>query len=206
DMFEAGIIDPTKVTRTALQNAASLAGLMLTTEAMVHEIPEQEKADMPCRPRGMSGDMHASPGLGPQNDQTSRVVPGGFVFWRVRSNLSLVGTSFFPSATGPGAESSCGRCSPSESKKGGHFDRPSYVYERIGLGWWRGRDLNSRPLGYEPNELPGCSTPRRGAHYRQPRRRLSTSAGRGRRRSRLRRLEQEQDLAGAAQTELLAGD
>ncbi len=38
--MKAGVIDPTKVTRTALQNAASIAGLMLTTEAMVSEIPE----------------------------------------------------------------------------------------------------------------------------------------------------------------------
>ncbi len=44
DLVEAGIIDPTKVTRTALQNAASIAGLMLTTEATVHEIPEKETA------------------------------------------------------------------------------------------------------------------------------------------------------------------
>jgi chaperonin GroEL len=44
DMFEAGIIDPTKVTRCALQNAASVAGLMLTTEVMVTEIPEEKKA------------------------------------------------------------------------------------------------------------------------------------------------------------------
>ncbi len=43
-MFEAGIIDPTKVTRCALQNAASVAGLMLTTEVMVTEIPEEKKA------------------------------------------------------------------------------------------------------------------------------------------------------------------
>ena len=43
DMFQAGIIDPKKVTRTALQNAASIAGLLLTTEAMVSEIPEKEK-------------------------------------------------------------------------------------------------------------------------------------------------------------------
>ena len=42
DLVKAGVIDPTKVTRTALQNAASIAGLMLTTEAMVSEIPEQE--------------------------------------------------------------------------------------------------------------------------------------------------------------------
>jgi chaperonin GroEL len=44
DMLEAGIIDPTKVTRYALQNAASVAGLMLTTEVMVTEAPEEKKA------------------------------------------------------------------------------------------------------------------------------------------------------------------
>ena len=44
DMMEAGIIDPTKVTRTALQNAASVAALLLTTEAMVAELPKEEKA------------------------------------------------------------------------------------------------------------------------------------------------------------------
>jgi chaperonin GroEL len=44
DMFEAGIIDPTKVTRSALQNAASIAGLLLTTEALVTEIPEKKQA------------------------------------------------------------------------------------------------------------------------------------------------------------------
>jgi len=58
DMFEAGIIDPTKVTRTALQNAASIAALMLTTEAMVHEIPEKEKAAMPGGQHGMGSDMY----------------------------------------------------------------------------------------------------------------------------------------------------
>ncbi|HEY4486075.1 MAG TPA: chaperonin GroEL [Nitrospiria bacterium] len=47
DMVEAGIIDPTKVTRTALQNAASVAGLMLTTEVMVTELPEEKKAGAP---------------------------------------------------------------------------------------------------------------------------------------------------------------
>jgi len=46
DMFKAGIIDPTKVERAALQNAASVAGLLLTTECMVTEIPEPKK-DMP---------------------------------------------------------------------------------------------------------------------------------------------------------------
>ena len=44
DLVEAGVIDPTKVTRTALQNAASIASLMLTTEAMVSEIPEPKSA------------------------------------------------------------------------------------------------------------------------------------------------------------------
>src|SRR5579884_2184629 len=44
DLVKAGVIDPTKVTRTALQNAASIAGLMLTTEALVSDIPEDKKA------------------------------------------------------------------------------------------------------------------------------------------------------------------
>jgi len=44
DMVEFGILDPTKVTRSALQNAASVAGLMITTEAMVAELPKEEKA------------------------------------------------------------------------------------------------------------------------------------------------------------------
>jgi chaperonin GroEL len=47
DMVEMGILDPTKVTRTALQNAASIAGLMITTEAMVAEVPEEKPAPMP---------------------------------------------------------------------------------------------------------------------------------------------------------------
>jgi len=54
DMIEMGIIDPTKVTRTALQNAASVAGLMLTTEVMVAEIPE-EKPKTPPMPGGGGG-------------------------------------------------------------------------------------------------------------------------------------------------------
>jgi chaperonin GroEL len=47
DLVKAGVIDPTKVTRTALQNAASIAGLMLTTEAMVADIPEPKSAPAP---------------------------------------------------------------------------------------------------------------------------------------------------------------
>ncbi len=53
DLIEAGVIDPTKVTRFALQNAASVAGLMLTTEAMIADKPE-EKSDSPA-PGGMGG-------------------------------------------------------------------------------------------------------------------------------------------------------
>jgi len=53
NMIDAGIIDPTKVVRTALENAASVAGLVLTTEAGIHEIPE-DKPDMPM-PGGMGG-------------------------------------------------------------------------------------------------------------------------------------------------------
>ena len=52
DMIEMGILDPTKVTRTALQNAASVAALMLTTECMVAEAP---KEDAPAMPGGMGG-------------------------------------------------------------------------------------------------------------------------------------------------------
>ena len=56
DMVKAGVIDPAKVTRTALQNAASIAGLMLTTEAMVSELPEEDKSTpMPGGMGGMSG-------------------------------------------------------------------------------------------------------------------------------------------------------
>ncbi len=50
DMFEAGIIDPTKVVRSAIQNAASVAGLMITTECGVVEVPEKEKAAAPPMP------------------------------------------------------------------------------------------------------------------------------------------------------------
>ncbi|MGQ9670214.1 MAG: chaperonin GroEL [Desulfosoma sp.] len=55
DLFEAGVIDPTKVTRSALQNAASVASLMLTTECMVAELPKEEKPEMPGAGAGMGG-------------------------------------------------------------------------------------------------------------------------------------------------------
>ena len=55
DMVKAGIIDPTKVTRTALQNAASIASLLLTTECMVTELPEDDKAPMPGGGGGPGG-------------------------------------------------------------------------------------------------------------------------------------------------------
>jgi chaperonin GroEL len=57
DMIEAGILDPTKVVRAALQNASSVAGLMITTEAMVAELP---KEDMPMP----GGDMGGMGGMG----------------------------------------------------------------------------------------------------------------------------------------------
>ena len=57
DMIEAGIIDPTKVTRCALQNAASVAGLMLTTEVMITDLPE-EKKDPAAGMGGQGGHMH----------------------------------------------------------------------------------------------------------------------------------------------------
>ncbi|ODS94807.1 MAG: chaperonin GroL [Lautropia sp. SCN 69-89] len=59
DMLDMGVVDPTKVTRTALQNAASVAGLMLTTEAMVAEAPEDKPAA-----GGMPGGMGGMGGMG----------------------------------------------------------------------------------------------------------------------------------------------
>ena len=57
DMFKAGIIDPTKVVRTSLQNAASIAGVLITTEAMVADAPEDKPAAAPAMPDmgGMGG-------------------------------------------------------------------------------------------------------------------------------------------------------
>jgi chaperonin GroEL len=53
DLFAAGIIDPAKVTRSALENAASVAGLLLTTETVITDIPEKEKAVPGMPPGGM---------------------------------------------------------------------------------------------------------------------------------------------------------
>ena len=57
DLIEMGILDPTKVARSALQNAASIAGLLLTTEAMVAEIPKEEAAQPPMPDMGGMGGM-----------------------------------------------------------------------------------------------------------------------------------------------------
>jgi chaperonin GroEL len=57
DMMKAGIIDPAKVTRSALQNAASIASLLLTTEALVADIPEEKPMPMPGGPGGGMGGM-----------------------------------------------------------------------------------------------------------------------------------------------------
>ena len=59
DMFEAGIVDPAKVTRSALENAASVASMLLTTEAAVVEIPEEKAPDMP-----VGGGMPGMGGMG----------------------------------------------------------------------------------------------------------------------------------------------
>ena len=61
DMIEMGILDPTKVTRAALQNAASISGLMITTEAMVAEVPDDKP--MPPMPGGMDGGMGGMGGM-----------------------------------------------------------------------------------------------------------------------------------------------
>ena len=50
DLIKAGVVDPAKVTRSALQNASSISGLLLTTEALITEIPEKDKA--PAMPPG----------------------------------------------------------------------------------------------------------------------------------------------------------
>ena len=55
DLVKAGVVDPTKVTRSALQNAASISGILLTTEALVTEIPDKEKS--PAMPGGGMGGM-----------------------------------------------------------------------------------------------------------------------------------------------------
>ena len=52
DLVEEGVIDPTKVVRTALQNASSIASLLLTTEALVSEIPQKEDKNPPMPPGG----------------------------------------------------------------------------------------------------------------------------------------------------------
>jgi chaperonin GroEL len=61
DLLKAGVIDPTKVVRTALQNAASVASLLLTTEALVADVPDEKGGDMGG---GMPGGMGGMPGMG----------------------------------------------------------------------------------------------------------------------------------------------
>jgi chaperonin GroEL len=58
DMIKMGVIDPTKVSRTALENAASIAALLLTTEALVADKPEPEKPEAPAMPPGGMGGMY----------------------------------------------------------------------------------------------------------------------------------------------------
>jgi chaperonin GroEL len=63
DLIEAGVIDPTKVVRFAIQNAGSVASLMLTTEAMIADKPEEKDAMMPPGGGGMGGGMGGMPGM-----------------------------------------------------------------------------------------------------------------------------------------------
>jgi chaperonin GroEL len=58
DLVKAGVIDPAKVTKTALLNAASIAGLMLTTEALVSEIKEEKEREPAMPPGGGMGGMY----------------------------------------------------------------------------------------------------------------------------------------------------
>jgi len=62
NLVAVGIIDPTKVTRSALQNAASVAGLMLTTETMIADLPSEDGGGAPAMPGGMGG-MGGMPGM-----------------------------------------------------------------------------------------------------------------------------------------------
>jgi chaperonin GroEL len=57
DMIQAGIIDPTKVERVALQNAASIASLLLTTEAVITDLAEEGPPAMPSMPHGGGDDF-----------------------------------------------------------------------------------------------------------------------------------------------------
>lgn len=63
DMVAAGIIDPAKVTRSAIQNAASIAGLLLTTESAIVDIPEKKEASAPAPGMGGMGGMGGMPGM-----------------------------------------------------------------------------------------------------------------------------------------------
>ena len=63
DMVEAGIIDPTKVVRIALQNAASIASLLITTEALITELPEKDKDKMPVGGPGGGGGFGGGEGM-----------------------------------------------------------------------------------------------------------------------------------------------
>ena len=80
DMFNAGIVDPAKVTRSALQNAASVAAMFLTTEAVVADKPEERKSRSlaACRRHGRHDVILACQAK--SNASTSGSIPGGFLF------------------------------------------------------------------------------------------------------------------------------
>jgi len=62
DLVKSGVVDPTKVTRSALQNAASISGLLLTTECLIADVPEPEAADA-GHDHGMGGGMGGMGGM-----------------------------------------------------------------------------------------------------------------------------------------------
>ena len=75
DLVKAGVIDPTKVTRTALQNAASVATLLLTSDALVAEKPKEEKNAPPC-PAAAKICIEKGPGTGGQGTRWRQLCRG----------------------------------------------------------------------------------------------------------------------------------
>ena len=105
-MFKAGVVDPAKVTRSALQNAASIAALFLTTEAVVAEKPEKEKAAPPCpaaatwTSSSRASTQHRNGGRTPRSafgPGSARPVP--FPAWQPRSRSRSAGATWTRTAT-----------------------------------------------------------------------------------------------------------
>ncbi len=126
DLVAAGIIDPTKVMRTALQHAASVAGLLVTTEAMVAEHPKKEAADghAPGRRR------HGRHGLLTGETPPDRIQKGRPVRPRSGGRAYSRGESF----------------SPARGERKRREDRPECETRTLGCGWWSNRSCSRRIL------------------------------------------------------------